>query len=82
MYSQKACVFESIFGNSLGIISNVSKSVSSILKIDKNQLLGKDIHETMPPFLAKGHKQVLEKWLSGESFKIDRGMESGVFIDP
>lgn len=56
MYSDKACVFESIFNNNLGIINNVSKSINKVFHYERNELLGKDIHEVMPPLMAKGHK--------------------------
>ncbi len=81
MYSERACVLESIFGESVGVVSNGSKSVEAVLKIDRSQLLGKNIHDAMPPFLASSHKEAVQRWFSKESFQIGEGLGPGFFID-
>jgi hypothetical protein len=64
MYSPQACVLESLFNQTMGIITNASASVDRVLGIEKSQILGQDIHRFMPSFYAKGHESRLKKWLT------------------
>ncbi len=70
MHSKRTCVLESVFDDQTGFVSNASKSVAQVLNVERDQIIGKDIHKFMPPFFAKGHQLVLSNWLTNESFNI------------
>lgn len=70
MYSRRTCILESVLETKFGVVTNASKSVAQVLGLDKGDLIGLDIHNAMPAFFAKGHRQRLQEWFRKESFEM------------
>ncbi len=40
IYSEKACVIESIFDDNYGVVTNVSNSVTTVIGVDRSRIIG------------------------------------------
>lgn len=60
IYTHKAAVFQTTFRGYNDIrISNVSAHCSPLLLLAKKEIVGKEIHEIMPAYMALPHKELI-----------------------